>query len=172
MARELGLNPKKLGKLADTRDAPWKVPLAEFIAECYYKAHKRREPEHVRSLEQVIEAAEAKKARRKERKALRNQAALAEGPPGGEEPSFARAVTETPIATSVDVTDDSVCVELADGRSVSAPLVWFPRLLRAAPDVRKNWKLIGAGGGIHWPEIDEDISVAGLLRGERSGERP
>ena len=71
MARELGLNPKKFGKLANTSDSPWKVPLAEFIAECYYKAHKRHIPERVRSLEQVIAETEAKKAVRRERKAQR-----------------------------------------------------------------------------------------------------
>ena len=69
MARELGLNPKKFGKLANTSDSPWKVPLPEFIAECYYKAHKRHTPERVRSLEQVISDNEAKKALRRERKA-------------------------------------------------------------------------------------------------------
>ena len=71
MARELGLNPKKFGSLADTKGSPWKAPLAEFIAECYYKAHKRRSPELVRSLEQIIKDNEDKKARRHERKAER-----------------------------------------------------------------------------------------------------
>ena len=65
MARELGLNPKKFGSLADTKGSPWKAPLAEFIAYCYYRAHKRRSPEMVRSLEQVIKD---KKSRRRERK--------------------------------------------------------------------------------------------------------
>ena len=69
MARELGLNPKKFGSLADTKASPWKTPLAEFIAHCYYKAHKRHSPEVVRSLEQVIKDNEDKKARRHERKA-------------------------------------------------------------------------------------------------------
>ena len=71
MARELGLNPRKFDSLADVRGAPWKLPLPAFIAECYYKAHGRREPEHVRSLEQVISDKLAKKAQRRERKALR-----------------------------------------------------------------------------------------------------
>ena len=75
MARELGLNPKKLGKLADLRGSPWKVPLADFIAECYFKAHKKRTPDLVRSLEQVINDAEAKKARNRERKMQRRQLA-------------------------------------------------------------------------------------------------
>ena len=71
MARELGLNPKKFGSLADTKGSPWKAPLAEFIAHCYYKAYKRNAPEMVRSLEQVIKDTEDKKARRRERKAQR-----------------------------------------------------------------------------------------------------
>ena len=71
MARELGLNPKKFGSLADTKASPWKAPLAEFIAHCYYKAHKRHSPDVVRSLEQVIADIEDKKTRRHERKAQR-----------------------------------------------------------------------------------------------------
>jgi hypothetical protein len=54
---------------------------------------------------------------------------------------------------------------LADGRTISAPLAWYPRLLHATPEQRTNWQVAGAGYGIHWPEIDEDISVEGLLRG-------
>ena len=68
MARELGLNPKKFGSLADTRQSPWRAPLPEFIAHCYYKAHKRHSPEVVRSLEQFIKDTEDKKASRRERK--------------------------------------------------------------------------------------------------------
>ena len=71
MARELGLNPKKFGSLAHTKGSPWKAPLAEFIAHCYYKAHKRRSPEVVRSLEQLIKDDEDKKNGRRERKAQR-----------------------------------------------------------------------------------------------------
>lgn len=71
MARELGLNPKKFGSLADTEGSPWKAPLSEFIAHCYDKAHKRHAPEMVRSLEQVIKDNEAKKAQRRGRKAQR-----------------------------------------------------------------------------------------------------
>ena len=71
MARELGLNPRKFGSLADNRASPWKAPLADFIAHCYYKAHKRHSPEVIRSLEQVISDNEDKKARRRERKAQR-----------------------------------------------------------------------------------------------------
>jgi hypothetical protein len=71
------------------------------------------------------------------------------------------------IATHVELTDDELIVTLADGRAVSAPLVWFPRLLNASAEQRQRWQLIGAGEGIHWPDIDEDLSIAGLLRGER-----
>jgi hypothetical protein len=85
MARELGLNPKKFGSLADTKASPWKAPLAEFIAQCYYKAHKRHSPEVVRSLEQLIKDNEDKKARRRERKAqpsdLDPVVALKQAPP-------------------------------------------------------------------------------------------
>jgi len=69
-------------------------------------------------------------------------------------------------ATAVDVrvTDDQLLVVLADGRELAAPLAWFPRLSEATEDQRKNWRLIGRGQGIHWPDVDEDISVASLLR--------
>jgi hypothetical protein len=62
-------------------------------------------------------------------------------------------------------TDDCVVVELADGRTISAPLAWYPRLLNATPSQRANCQIAGAGYGVHWPEIDEDLSVEGLLRG-------
>ena len=75
-----------------------------------------------------------------------------------------------PIAQGVHVTDDTLTVELTDGRSISVPLVWFPRLLNATAQERGNWRLIGQGQGIHWEDLDEDISVAGLLAGEPSGE--
>ena len=70
-----------------------------------------------------------------------------------------------PVADAVDVsfTDDEIVVTLADARRVSAPLEWFPRLLRATPTQRANWRLIGGGVGIHWEDIDEDISVRSLL---------
>ena len=70
-----------------------------------------------------------------------------------------------PVADAVDVscTDDELVVTLADGRRVSAPLEWFPRLLRATPAQREKWRLIGRGVGIHWDDVDEDISVRSLL---------
>ena len=69
-------------------------------------------------------------------------------------------------ATAIDakVMDDRLIVILADGRELAAPLAWFPRLLEASDDQRGNWRLIGGGHGIHWPDVDEDISVASLLR--------
>jgi hypothetical protein len=69
-------------------------------------------------------------------------------------------------ATAVDVTvtDDRIVVVLADGRELAAPLAWFPLLLEATPKQRRNWRFIGRGHGIHWPDVDEDISVASLLR--------
>lgn len=76
------------------------------------------------------------------------------------------------LATNVSVTDDELVVELADGRRVSAPLVWFPRLLAGTPSERAQWELVGEGEGIHWPTLDEDLSVAGLLAGNRSRSRP
>ena len=75
-----------------------------------------------------------------------------------------------PRAQSVVVTDDSLTVDVVDGRTVSVSLSWYPRLSHASPSERDNWRLIGQGEGIHWPDIDEDIHVDGLLRGRPSGE--
>ena len=77
---------------------------------------------------------------------------------------------ETPRAKDVKVTEDTLTVELSDGRTISVPLEWFPRLVHATPEERNNWRLIGRGHGIHWEDIDEDISVEGLLAGKASGE--
>lgn len=68
-----------------------------------------------------------------------------------------------PLAVDVSVTPDMLHVVLADGREVSAPLAWFPRLNEATEAHRRNWRLIGRGIGIHWPDLDEDISVESLL---------
>lgn len=68
------------------------------------------------------------------------------------------------LAANVKVTAGFVRVTLADGREIAAPLDWFPRLKKATPKQRKHWRLIGGGVGIHWEEVDEDISIAGLLR--------
>ena len=73
-------------------------------------------------------------------------------------------VEGVPLATIVETSDDELTVSLADGRRISVPLVWFPRLLNATVEERADFRLIGGGEGIHWPRIDEDISVRGLLR--------
>ena len=78
------------------------------------------------------------------------------------------AETRTALATNVSFDADRLQVDLADGRRISAPLDWFPRLLQATPAQRRKWELIGRGIGIHWPEIDEDLSIAGLLAGHRA----
>ncbi len=70
-----------------------------------------------------------------------------------------------PRAIDVAVDEDNLTVDLADGRRVIVPLAWFPRLLYASTDQRRNWRFIGDGYGIHWPDVDEDLSVSGLLRG-------
>ncbi|MBE3133020.1 MAG: DUF2442 domain-containing protein [Acidobacteria bacterium] len=76
------------------------------------------------------------------------------------------------LARQVEVTDTEVRVDLADGRRIAVPLVWFPRLLAASPAARRNWQLLGDGEGIHWPEADEDLSVDGFLAGFRSAGLP
>jgi len=70
----------------------------------------------------------------------------------------------------VSVTDDTLVVDLSDGRSVSVPLAWYPRLLHGTPEERNHWRLIGKGEGIHWPDLDEDISIENLVFGQPSGE--
>ena len=65
----------------------------------------------------------------------------------------------------VRLTEDTLSADLADGRTITVPLAWFPRLLHATPEQRSHWQLSSAGFGIHWPEVDEDLSSEGLLRG-------
>ncbi len=65
----------------------------------------------------------------------------------------------------VSFTEDSISVDLMDGRTISAPLVWYPRLYHATSEQLANWQVSGGGYGIHWPDIDEDLSTEGLLRG-------
>ena len=67
-------------------------------------------------------------------------------------------------AVDVSVNEDTILIRLADGREISAPLAWYPRLLDATPEQRSRWRLIGGGYGINWEELDEDISVRGLMR--------
>jgi hypothetical protein len=73
-------------------------------------------------------------------------------------------------AQNVSVTDDTLAVDLSDGRTISVPLAWFPRLLHGTPEERRDWRFIGDKEGIHWPALNEDISVENLLSGKSSGE--
>ena len=75
-----------------------------------------------------------------------------------------------PDAGEVSLTEDTLTVELSDGRTIAVPLAWYPRLVHATEEERGNWRLIGGGQGIHWPDLDEDVSVEGLLAGRPSGE--
>jgi len=75
------------------------------------------------------------------------------------------AIELHPQVQTIKCTDVNLIVELLDGRAISAPLVWFPRLSQAPQQQLANWELLGDGEGIHWPDIDEDLSVAGLLSG-------
>lgn len=75
------------------------------------------------------------------------------------------AVEMRPLAQNVKCEDESLVVELVDGRAISVPLIWFPLLAEANAEQRANWQLLGDGEGIHWPDLDEDLSVAGLLAG-------
>jgi hypothetical protein len=77
-----------------------------------------------------------------------------------------------PLARSVEVTEDELRVDLADGRRIIVPLVWFPRLVSASAAARSHWELLGDGEGIHWPDADEDLSTAGLLAGAPSKGHP
>ncbi len=83
------------------------------------------------------------------------------------------AVTLSPArVVSVEVTDDTLSVDLEDGRTISVPIGWYPRLAYSTPAERSNFQISGAGFGIHWPDLDEDIGVEGLLLGKRSTESP
>lgn len=76
------------------------------------------------------------------------------------------------LARDVRVTDNTLIVTLADGRTLTVPVTWYPRLAHGTPAERAEWRLVGRGGGIHWSRLDEDVSVDGLLAGRRSGESP
>jgi hypothetical protein len=82
----------------------------------------------------------------------------------------ATSETRETLATHVEVSGDTLSVELADGRTIAAPVAWYPRLAHATAEERAAWRLIGGGRGIHWSEVDEDISVANLLAGQPSTE--
>jgi Protein of unknown function (DUF2442) len=77
---------------------------------------------------------------------------------------------DVPAAENITITEDTLSVDLSDGRTMSVPLAWYPRLIYASPSELNNWHLIGRGCGIHWEDLDEDISVEGLLTGKPSGE--
>ena len=77
-----------------------------------------------------------------------------------------------PDAMTIEVTEDTLTAELSDGRVISVPLAWYPRLVHATPEERNNWELIGTGQGVHWPDLDEDLSIEGFLAGRKSGESP
>ena len=80
------------------------------------------------------------------------------------------SLTAEAKAQNVSVGEDTLAVDLSDGRTISAPLAWFPRLLHGTPEERSNWRFIGDREGIHWPDLDEDISVENLLAGKPSAE--
>jgi hypothetical protein len=77
---------------------------------------------------------------------------------------------EVPMAENILFSDDTLSVDLSDGRTISVPLAWFPRLTCATVAERGNWRLVGKGYGVHWEDLDEDISIEGLLAGKPSGE--
>lgn len=82
------------------------------------------------------------------------------------------SLTERHVARITDVTvmDEEISVELADGRTILVPLVWYPRLVHGTVAERQHWRLLGQGEGIHWPELDEDVSVENIVFGQPSGE--
>ena len=81
-----------------------------------------------------------------------------------------RAEVRSLSAVRVRIVEDAVVIDLSDGRSVAAPLAWYPRLLHGTARERRRWRLIGGGEGVHWPDLDEDLSVEGLLAGRPSAE--
>jgi hypothetical protein len=78
--------------------------------------------------------------------------------------------SRTARAAGVEISEDTLTVELADGRTIAVPIGWYPRLATATDKERSNWRLIADGSGIHWPAIDEDVSVVNLLAGQPSAE--
>lgn len=86
--------------------------------------------------------------------------------------NFAVATFTVSRIVDVEISDDTLSVDLEDGRTISVPIGWYPRLAHGTPDERANFELSGAGFGIHWPDLDEDIGVEGLLLGKHSLESP
>ena len=72
----------------------------------------------------------------------------------------------------VSFTSDTLCVSLKDGRTITVPLAWYPKLFHASPEQLRNWKIAGGGYGVHWPDLDEDLSTEGLLRGSPAPRHP
>jgi hypothetical protein len=85
---------------------------------------------------------------------------------------FAAVTLALPRVVNVTVTDDTLSVDLEDGRTISVPIGWYPRLAYGTPAERTNFQISGAGYGIHWPDLDEDIGIEGLLLGKKSTESP
>ena len=77
---------------------------------------------------------------------------------------------DIPTIRSIEITDDTLSVDLSDGRTISVPLAWYPRLLHGSIEECQNWRLIGGGEGIHWAQLDEDVSVKNIVLGQPSGE--
>jgi hypothetical protein len=77
---------------------------------------------------------------------------------------------DLPIIQTIEITDDSLSVDLSDGRTITVPLAWYLRLLNGSPEECQTWRLIGNGTGIHWPQLDEDISLKNIILGQPSGE--
>ncbi|MCE2494672.1 MAG: DUF2442 domain-containing protein [Alphaproteobacteria bacterium] len=77
---------------------------------------------------------------------------------------------DVPGAITIDVTGDSLTAELSDGRTISVPLAWYPRLIHATPEERNNWEIHAEGRHLHWPDLDEDLSIEMLVTGQKSGE--
>jgi hypothetical protein len=84
--------------------------------------------------------------------------------------STSRADHAAPSAVTIKIADGALAIELSDGRTVTVPLGWYPRLAHGSARERRNWRLIGSGEGIHWPDLDEDVSVEGILAGRPSAE--
>jgi len=77
---------------------------------------------------------------------------------------------EVPKIQTIEITDDTLSVDLSDGRTISVPLAWYPRLLHSSVNERNSWRLIGSGEGIHWHQLDEDVRVKNIILGQPSGE--
>ncbi|MBE9034809.1 DUF2442 domain-containing protein [aff. Roholtiella sp. LEGE 12411] len=84
--------------------------------------------------------------------------------------SLTTELLEIPTIQQVAITDDTLSADLSDGRTISVPLAWYPRLLHGSVEERNNWRFIGGGNGIHWDQLDEDISIKNLIVGQPSGE--